>query len=81
LQKIIGKKIQKVDCVLPALDLAVQFNNSLVLRIFCDRTNPSEDDGNYVFFTSKHTYAVGIASRLRRKGVSRARNSKFRLQS
>ena len=70
LQQIVDQKVKRVVLSLPALDLAIEFANSMVLRVFCDRTDPTEDSGNYVLFLPEWTYAVRLKSKLERESRS-----------
>jgi hypothetical protein len=64
LQLVINQRVEKVSIQRPAFDLAVHFSNALVLWIFCDQTESSEDNNNYALFTPEHYYVVSNKSRL-----------------
>ena len=67
LQKIVGQKVKQVDLILPGLDLGLHFSNSLLLRIFSDRTDSTQDEGNYTVFLPRWAYVVGIKSKLKKE--------------
>jgi hypothetical protein len=67
LNKIIGQTVSAVNLKPPGLDLEVQFDNSLTLRVFCDRRNIEQDTGNYVLFLRKWIYAVRVLGEVERE--------------
>jgi hypothetical protein len=67
LQLIVNKIVERVSIEQPAFDLALHFENGLVLRVFCDQTESAEDSNNYVLFTPDHYYVVSNRSKLIRK--------------
>jgi len=64
LNRIVGQRIVAVNANLPAYDLELRFDNDLILKIFCDETNESEDCDNYTFGTPEQNYIVGCRSQL-----------------
>lgn len=66
LQRLVGQAINSIKVSKPAFDLAVNFNNGLVLRIFCEQTNQAEMEDNYSVFLPNTIYVVGNRSQLRR---------------
>lgn len=67
LQRLVGQAISSIKVSKPALDLAVNFNSGLVLRIFCDQTNQAEMEDNYSVFLPDAIYVVSNRSQLRRE--------------
>lgn len=72
LQKIVGQKVKQVNLSLPALDLSLHFGNSLVWRVFSDRTDCTKDEGNYTLFLPQWAYVVGIKSKLEKEARSKS---------
>jgi hypothetical protein len=67
LQNIIGQKVESINLSSPAWDLAINFSNSMVLRIFCDQTNLMEAVDNYSFSSLEVTYTVSTRSKLQQE--------------
>ena len=72
LQGLVGSTVDSIKVSKPALDLVLNFNNGLALRIFCDQTNQAEMDDNYSVFFPDVVYIVGNRSQLRRENRSTA---------
>lgn len=67
LRLLVGQVISSVEVAKPALDLAMNFDGGLALRIFCDQTNQAEMEDNYSLFLPDAIYVVGHRSQLRRE--------------
>lgn len=67
LERLVGQTIDSISLARPSLDLALRFSNQLVLRIFCDQTNPAEMVDNYSLFLPRMICIVGTRSRLRQE--------------
>lgn len=67
LHLLLHQAVERVCIRRPALDLSLHFSNSLVLRVFCDQTEPSEDNDNYVLFTPRYSYVVSTRSKVIRE--------------
>lgn len=67
LHRIVDQEVEQVSVHQPAFDLALHFSNALVLRIFCDQTEPSEESDNYVLFTVKYSYVISNRSKILRE--------------
>lgn len=63
LMRLIGSNITAVRLVDPALDLVVEFDQSLQLKVFCDETDTTDDNENYVFRASHRIYGIGPRGR------------------
>jgi hypothetical protein len=61
------KMIESVDLSLPGMDICINFSGSLVFRVFCDRMSSDEDSDNYILYTPKWNYIVGVGSQLTRE--------------
>ncbi len=68
LDRIVGRKIERIEIVEPGLDLNLWFENGLVLRVFCDQINEIDATDNYSVFTPALIYCVGERSGLRPEG-------------
>ena len=64
LQGVIGKTVCSVTVHEPSMDLALQFDDGLCFKVFCDRVNVVEDEDNYIYTTPTRTFTVGTRSRL-----------------
>lgn len=66
LKKLIHKHVTAIDLIKPAFDLNVHFDEKLILRIFCDETNPDEDEkfDNYYLFIPECVFTVSNRSQL-----------------
>lgn len=67
LRRIMGQTVQQVSVVPPAWDLSLHFENTLILRVFCDRTASASGDDNYTFFTPTCAHVVSNRSCLVRE--------------
>lgn len=67
LDQLIGQMVRRVRVVPPSYDLAIEFENGRLLRVFCDQTNDEEGTDNYAFFTPEATFVVGTLSELSRE--------------
>ena len=63
LRRLIGSSITAVRIVDPALDLVVEFDQCLQLKVFCDETDASCDHENYVFRAAHSIYGIGPRGR------------------
>lgn len=70
LNELVNKGVVSVRVESPAYDLTLQFENELSLKIFCDQTNPEEDDENYTFFVKDFTYTVELKGSITKAGRS-----------
>lgn len=63
LAPLLGRPVVAVTLRRPALDLRIAFDGGLVLWLFCDHTDPSQDS-NYSYGTPELLYAVGARGTL-----------------
>jgi hypothetical protein len=64
LDRLVGQPVRRALAVPPGWDLAVEFENGLVLRVFCDQTNDQEGADNYSLYCGNTVYTVGTLSEL-----------------
>lgn len=57
LNRLVGKKVEDVNIIRPALDLEIIFEDSLKLILFCN-TLTIEDGDNYTLFFPERVYSV-----------------------
>jgi hypothetical protein len=62
LDKLLGRRIKRVAVSRPAMDLCIEFEGMLILKVFCDRTNRDQDSENYVLFLPRWIYIVNVRS-------------------
>jgi hypothetical protein len=68
IQLILNQAVEHVSIRRPSFDLTLCFTNSLMLQIFCDQTELSEEHGmNYVLFAPGYSYTVATRSQLVRE--------------
>jgi hypothetical protein len=71
-RSVVNRNVRRVDIGLPAFDLAIHFGSSAVLRVFCDQTDPAEEDlDNYTLFVGDVAFSVGPRSVLTREQAAR----------
>jgi hypothetical protein len=63
LMQLKGRTVTAVKMTQPALDLTVEFDGGLALRIFPDQVDPDEGD-NYSITAGKQTFVVAARSTL-----------------
>jgi hypothetical protein len=64
LDQLVGHTVRRVMAVPPAWDLAIEFDNGLLLRVFCDQTNDDEGADNYALYTGAEIFTVATLSDL-----------------
>jgi hypothetical protein len=62
MEQVVGRRVKSTDLTCPGLDLTIEFEGSLWLRIFCDQTNTVERSDNYSLHLRDGTYVVGPSS-------------------
>jgi hypothetical protein len=66
LSKLIGTQIETIEALPHAWDLTIRFNNSLILRVFCDHVSGKPSfDGNWDLRTPSTSIAVGPGVQIR----------------
>jgi hypothetical protein len=69
IQLIVDQPIERVSIRRPSFDLTLYFANSLMLQVFCDQTELSEEHGmNYALLAPGYSYTVATRSQLVREG-------------
>lgn len=66
LGRLEGTTVTAVDLRDGSYDLRLEFNDGLILDVFCDQLDPEEGIDNYSFFTREAVLTVGPGSRLHR---------------
>ena len=62
---ILNQVVKRVSIRRPSFDLTLYFADSLMLQVFCDQTELSEEHGlNYALLTPGYSYTVATRSRL-----------------
>ncbi|MFZ4814059.1 MAG: hypothetical protein ACOYL5_05975 [Phototrophicaceae bacterium] len=61
---LVGQPIVAWEITWPGLDLTVHFAEQMVLRLFCDQTDPVEGGENYTLFSPELAFRVGRRSLL-----------------
>lgn len=64
LERILGQPVRRALAVPPAWDLALELENGVVLRVFCDQTNDEEGADNYSLYAGDTVFTVGTLSDL-----------------
>jgi len=62
--QVVGRRVQTVELSHPGLDLTIEFEGGLWLRVFCDQTNTEDESDNYSVHLQDRVYSVGIFSRV-----------------
>jgi hypothetical protein len=62
LQEVVGKNVCAATVGAPAWDLALQFDNGLCFKAFCDRLSEEEAEDNYVLYAPRGTFTVAARS-------------------
>jgi hypothetical protein len=62
LDQLIGQRVRRAIAQPPAWDLVLEFENGLLLRVFCDQTSDEEGGENYAVFTADTVFLVGTLS-------------------
>jgi hypothetical protein len=64
LTRLDGKTVRRVLANPPGWDLAIELDDGLLLRVFCDQTNDEEGADNYALYTTESIFTVGTMSEL-----------------
>jgi hypothetical protein len=64
LDPLVGQRVRRAIAQPPAWDLALEFENGTLLRVFCDQTSDEEGADNYALFTPDTVFLVGTMSDL-----------------
>ncbi len=62
---LVGRKVVRVDISKPALDLVIEFDGKLFLRVFCDQTNEVDNHDNYSVHMVEGIYTIGTNSQVK----------------
>lgn len=62
LRKIVGCRVQGIAVSRPGMDLSIEFDKGLRLKVFCNQTNAEDDGVNYSLHLNTKVYVVGINS-------------------
>ena len=64
--QVVGRRVQAVELSHPGLDLTIEFEGDLCLRVFCDQTSTEDENDNYSIHLLDRDYSIGIYSRISR---------------
>lgn len=67
LKNLAGKKVVFAQLFFPSFDLILEFTGGVRFQIFCDfayDASDTWDDENYIFFTPKTIFKVGLSSKI-----------------
>jgi hypothetical protein len=65
LRRVIGTRVIRAELGTPAPDLAIEFENGVILEVFADGTPRSDDDDfDFVFFTRYESISAGWGGRI-----------------
>lgn len=62
LTEVANHDVRRVTTDAPSMDLALELDNDLTLKVFCDRINVDEAEINYCFYTPTAVFTVGTRS-------------------
>jgi hypothetical protein len=65
LQRLVGKRLISFVLEAPGLDVNLQFEGDLTLKIFCDQVNEVDCADNYILYIEDDVFVVGTKSCLR----------------
>ena len=58
LKKLLGGRVYDIKLSRPSLDLHIEFDNGLTLKLFCITIASEEDGDNYTVFTPTHIFTI-----------------------